>query len=399
MDGGDFTIRHRPWYCPGCGAVLPDGDDYARPLYEGESEDNRYDIYCPTCGWSGDIWPDADKRYESWEQSQKGESDIGAKSRGLEELRLAGWRVPVNGENDAPKFPYVHSPLYGEIPAPLSLDMLLRYVESVRWTRPWLRGWRGQANIGWKLESTAARRLESQRDIYGDLPNRPLKDGESFESEMRDYETRLLNQARMAGHGIHRGRELTDLELLSVLQHYGAATRLLDFTRNMMVALWFACTDQAHHDQHGLLVGLESNDARHLQSEADLKAPIPRLIDDLKPDEQYYFWEPRHLFERMRVQQSLFVFGPTIQWPWGSAPFGLYATGSDATERVYREGGNPMLIAIPPSFKNQMIEFGADDSGWRNLFGYDGRSLFPDIEGFSRYHGATRRLESEFFIV
>jgi hypothetical protein len=33
------------------------------------------------------------------------------------------------------------------------------------------------------------------------------------------------------------------------------------------------------------------------------------------------------------------------------------------------------------------------------LFGYDGRSLFPDIEGFSRYHGQEVGFEDGFFIV
>lgn len=273
--------------------------------------------------------------------------------------------------------------------------MLMRYMECVRWSRPWLEGWRGQANIGWKLESTGARRLHLHKDeLWDDLPDGTSEYGQSFEKQFRDYEARLLNQARMAGHGIFGGRELTDLELLSVLRHYGAATRLMDFSRNMIVALWFACTDSDNQDEYGLLAGLETNVARRIQTEARLKTSISCLIDELEPDGQYYLWEPRHLFERMRVQQSLFVFGPAIQWPWGSAPFGLYATGGR-----YEEGNDPMLVAIPPSLKNEMEDAEVKSSGWRDLFGYDARSLFPDVEGFSRYHGETQGFESTFFIV
>ncbi len=37
-------------------------------------------------------------------------------------------------------------------------------------------------------------------------------------------------------------------------------------------------------------------------------------------------------------------------------------------------------------------------SYWRELFGYDARYLFPDLEGFSNYHGAQQEFESTFFI-
>ncbi|MBQ2819115.1 MAG: FRG domain-containing protein [Clostridia bacterium] len=33
----------------------------------------------------------------------------------------------------------------------------------------------------------------------------------------------------------------TDFEMVALMQHYGLPTRLLDFTRNPMIALWFAC--------------------------------------------------------------------------------------------------------------------------------------------------------------
>jgi hypothetical protein len=34
--------------------------------------------------------------------------------------------------------------------------------------------------------------------------------------------------------------KLNDLELLLELQHYGAATGLVDFSRDFLIALWFA---------------------------------------------------------------------------------------------------------------------------------------------------------------
>lgn len=79
--------------------------------------------------------------------------------------------------------------------------------------------------------------------------------------------------------------------------------------------------------------------ARHIQTEANLKTSIPDLVDSLAPGEQYWLWEPRHLFERMRVQQSLFVFGPAIQWPWGSAPFRVLGRYHFTLDESVVEGG------------------------------------------------------------
>ena len=165
-------------------------------------------------------------------------------------------RLPDNVSDDAPKLLHVKSPLYGELPAPETLGELLAYVESVSWAYAGFAGWRGQAEIDWRLDSTAARRLFNHQSSWPE----DMTEWEPLERLVRNYEGRLLEQTRMAGHGFRDGREFTDLELLSVLQHYGAATRLLDFSRNVFVALWFAC--RSRPDSWGLLMGIEENKRR-----------------------------------------------------------------------------------------------------------------------------------------
>ena len=317
-------------------------------------------------------------------------------------VKKIGSYVPVRSSEDR-KYPYIRSPLYGEIPAPQTLSSLFRYLEDLGAFSIW-DCWRGQADIRWRLDSTAARRmLLHDADIQG-----IIYEG-TFENRVRNYETRLLNQARMAGHGIHHGRELADLELLSVLRHYGAATRLMDFSRNVLIALWFACTGSENRNKHGLLVGLETNNAWPLTTEENLRKPITDLIDRDPLDEpdgekwkefNYWHWEPRHLFERMRVQQSLFVFGHATQNDWGTAPFPF-----DPSIKRYRENddtlvisNDPEIIAISPSLKADLEDEDGNRSYWRELFGYDARSLFPDLEGFSNYHGAQQEFDATFFI-
>ena len=61
------------------------------------------------------------------------------------------------------------------------------------------------------------------------------------EDTIEDKESKMLSELKIRGK-IYR--DLTALDiwgLLTIAQHYGLATRLLDWTTNPLVALWFAC--------------------------------------------------------------------------------------------------------------------------------------------------------------
>ena len=54
-------------------------------------------------------------------------------------------------------------------------------------------------------------------------------------------QSRIDRQGASFRHDQLNGERLSDLPLLAELQHFRAATCLIDFTRNALVALWFAC--------------------------------------------------------------------------------------------------------------------------------------------------------------
>jgi hypothetical protein len=66
---------------------------------------------------------------------------------------------------------------------------------------------------------------------------------------------RLIKDAK--SYHYHK-EKLSNLELLLELQHYGAATGLIDFSRDFLVALWFACN--SNKDKNGSVFALNISD-------------------------------------------------------------------------------------------------------------------------------------------
>lgn len=297
---------------------------------------------------------------------------------------LGSKELPITPrEHLGPKIAAVGTEKFGEIYAPERLSDLVSLLEHYADRGRKVATWRGQSDVDWGIDCTAFRRLSKG------LPDENLKPG-TLEGTVREYERRLLEDARMVGHGDRDGRRLNDLELLGVLRHYGAATRMMDFTRNAFLALWFAT--QSNPKCYGLLMGIhpKPGNARRLRSEDQLNMKLEDLLDQDDMKDSYIFWEPRHLFERMRVQQSLFLFGEVVRRPWGAAPLGaLGGTTRLADELV--------LIAVSPRLKRQMNDETGYRAGWETLFGYSERYVYPDLEGYAGSHSAGSPIYSGFF--
>lgn len=93
--------------------------------------------------------------------------------------------------------------------------------------------WRGMSSVDFVVESALHRELGAH----------------SQELDLRAAEVKILHAAREWGLGLTESAHVDDLQLLADLQHYGAPTRLIDFTSNPMTALWFACQDAPDRDR------------------------------------------------------------------------------------------------------------------------------------------------------
>ena len=186
--------------------------------------------------------------------------------------------------------------------------ILARYMRLIRETVPdtGTHVFRGQSNAKWPLRSGASRRLTAD-DIEEVNPY--------FLDEYLEYHRDLLDRARRVAPYGQRDRTDRPLQLLARLQHFGAATGLLDFSYSPLVALWFACEDPSREGKV-FFVSHEPPNTAFVTPELegqDIGNILSRKQDATGPG--YVLWEP--LVEgdaalRILGQRSVFVIGRPV---------------------------------------------------------------------------------------
>ena len=121
--------------------------------------------------------------------------------------------------------------------------------------------YRGQADSDWDVNCSAVRRLATNRADTQQAPAHPA---------VVSYLDSLLREAAQhVGKWADLPGGFSQLQILAQLQHFGAATPLIDFTLNPFVALWFASNDRL--DRDGAVYTLSRRDLREID-ESDVGA-------------------------------------------------------------------------------------------------------------------------------
>ena len=169
--------------------------------------------------------------------------------------------------------------------------------------------YRGLANSLWEVSASIHGRLKKSgiNNVYHNI--------------FREMTKLLLARARAEGHDIENHRKLSDLELLAKLQHHGAATCLIDFTSNPLIALWFACQApkgdfvyQIPLEKLGKVVAFDGGDSdlcREIPAR-DLDKSIDTWLPANTPDERLWVLPPKKTNNRIVAQQSVFVLGEGV---------------------------------------------------------------------------------------
>ena len=223
--------------------------------------------------------------------------------------------------------------------------------EFIEWAAQFSQGgylFRGVTNEEYNISASAYRRL---KNIAESLKGRVI----DFEKFVQ-INSGLIRDVRLQDMDWRNGRKLRDLEILAELQHFRAATCLIDFTYNALIALWFACAPSSAN-ACGKVVAVRT-DQGHLFRDVTLEL-LEKDIDyfflgnEGEMPQQLYKWQPPHQNSRIIAQQSIFVFGAVEIDP----DQGCIILGSKKQE-------------IRESLKQ--------------VHGITEAMLFPDFEGFAR---------------
>lgn len=242
---------------------------------------------------------------------------------------------------------FIDNQLFGRIPSPETIEELLLLTKQHIPIRRNVYFWRGQSDIQWPIHSSAYRRLKRNKS-------------QVTESDMQHYEKYLLQHATHQGYRYDNGRSLTDMELLAKLQHHGAATRLCDFSRNILIGLWFACSSEP--EKAGLLFGFHSDFVGG--GENKIKAEeYSEVFKNIEKINHPIVWHPPVVSKRIASQNAQFLYSRVIENNIGSLAL------SESSDTY-------IPINISPSFKQTALEDLSETFDIRYI------TLFPDIDGF-----------------
>ena len=232
-------------------------------------------------------------------------------------------------------------------------------IEFMEWAAQFRGGqylFRGVSSETYQIKASGYRRLPQ---LGRSNPNRLL-----------EITKRLIEDARRLGHDQRNGQQLSDLELIAELQHFGAATCLIDFSRSALVALWFACQESSAEERvNGKVYAVRGDDP------VRFKTINPELTQQnidyfFKPDEdnkyRQFQWEPKLQNNRIIAQHSVFVFGP-LKIEAGA-------------ECLIMEDSKRKAI----SNKQKILE------SLNQISDITEASMFPDFDGFARLHAHNK---------
>ena len=184
---------------------------------------------------------------------------------------------------------------------------------------------------------------------------------------------------------------------LEIAQHFGVPTRLLDFTENPLVALYFACESLSSNDAAVCILNVPSYNKKFYDyntyfvlnnlSKQNVNSIVNSEIvcqDFQTPhyNNPYFLqfpwvYKPCYIEERMTLQSSIFML-------WAARQNDLESFMDKSNFLLFdknvenKEEGILGKVIIPNNIKKHIIE-------QLNLLGVNEKSIYPGLDGIGKY--------------
>jgi FRG domain len=171
---------------------------------------------------------------------------------------------------------------------------------------------------------------------------------------VRKAEVHVFNQFKQRAISFLDRPPSNDWEWIALAQHHGLATRLLDWTRNPMIAAFFALNGCHNTD---CAVWVIPGKQKLIQGAA-LESVNPFKIKEV------HRFVPNHVTNRIIAQAGLFTIHP--------APFNQFNVGNKLVEKSLEKIIIPKNVA--DTFQREIYVYGAHR-----------QALFPDLDGLAKH--------------
>ena len=231
--------------------------------------------------------------------------------------------------------------------------------------RPW---YRGQSRAEWGLQPS----LYRMRGTYVEIREDEIEDEIREEFIVR---APVFSEFKPAGDD--------DWEWYFLMQHYGAPTRLLDWTQGALLALYFAVRDNPGHFDSAVWV----LDPYRLNKRAINRYEVipPSAQGVSRADKRKVSrWLPIRFTGKFIPRRPIAVFPTHIARRISTQRSCFTVHGSDFGGLDRLENSNPPMLRriIIPSFNVQAVKRELINSG------IDEATIFPDLDGLGRAIGA-----------
>lgn len=262
--------------------------------------------------------------------------------------------------------------------------------------------YRGHASAEYKLIPSIFRKYKKENDKKEYYKYFLLDENEMYMHFIKEAKSYIKNIDDNTNEGY--------LEWLVYAQHFGVPTRLLDFTHNPLVALYFACSKEEEDDGTVWifnLINYRNFHSKLLKNEANVNKNTTRneliyeIISELKNgtlncSKFPIQFIPYYLDERMSTQASSFLL-----WGQDERPFEdmiekeNYINISSVKNGVSieYEGKSEefiLKILIPHEKKKTILEE-------LDLLGVNPKSIFPGLDGIGKYIENYYNVEGKLF--